>query len=219
MGLDRKNSSESIDEKGYQRFSSSQKEILLSVFEEDPYPAFETKCRLAGELDRTYTSVNVWFENERKKRRRLGLSLPSGINQSFSTRKQAASSASHHPINEDIPIPPPLPCPVKQFTHLSSTTTTSTQTEASLMEEVKNSKDAATQTSKNYESLSSSSSFFNSSSSSPSSTRSNEGPTQNLLNPLPSATQSSIRAQWYERSEIDRAMLNAISQYSRHWPR
>jgi len=52
-------------------FSKSQRELLLMAFERNSYPSTEEKQTLARDLGIPLKSVNQWFFDERKRRKKL----------------------------------------------------------------------------------------------------------------------------------------------------
>ncbi|ELW61473.1 Double homeobox protein 4-like protein 4 [Tupaia chinensis] len=50
--------------------SSSQKDALQALFQQNPYPATETRERLAQEIGMPESRVQVWFQNQRTRRAR-----------------------------------------------------------------------------------------------------------------------------------------------------
>ena len=52
-------------------FSKLQKDRLLMAYEADPYPSTKEKQRLSNELGIPLKSVNQWYYDERKRRKKV----------------------------------------------------------------------------------------------------------------------------------------------------
>ncbi|KAM7231035.1 hypothetical protein CapIbe_017480 [Capra ibex] len=78
----------------------SQKDALQALFQQNPYPRIATRERLARELGMAESRVQVWFQNQRRRRLKQSLSPSEYVHQ----EGEAGTTSTPMPLS-----PPPRP--------------------------------------------------------------------------------------------------------------